>query len=267
MNRILAIGANTFKEAIRQKLLYGLIFFSVLIIFSSYFLGEISIFGAEVKIVKDTGLASIYLMGVFISLSMGISLVFKEIERKTIYTILSKPVSRIEFVLGKYFGLVFTVGVELFFMTCIMFLMLSTYKDAVDWNLWKAVILIYFELCILISVTLLFSSYSSSFMTSLFCFSFLIVGHVTDNLINVIFDKIRLLKREKELSDSGEFFMRASQKFFEIFNLDHFAINAKIVHGVPVPWSFVGYSAMYAGSFVFIFLLIANYVFSKKDLK
>ena len=180
-NKILAIAQNTFREAIRQKLLYGLIFFTVLLIFAARFLGNLSIGGAETKIVKDMGLASIFLMGTFISLSMGISLVFKEIDRKTIYTILAKPVSRFEFILGKFVGLIVTVGVELFLMTLLLFAMLKTYPEPLDWNLWKAVILIYMELCVLISITLVFSSYSSSFMTSLFCFSFLILGHLTDD--------------------------------------------------------------------------------------
>jgi ABC-type transport system involved in multi-copper enzyme maturation permease subunit len=104
MHKIIAIAQNTFKEAIRQKILYALIFFTILLFCASYFLAQLSIGDAASKIVKDMSLASIYFMGVFIALSMGIGLVFKEIDRKTIYTILSKPVSRMEFLVGKFFG-------------------------------------------------------------------------------------------------------------------------------------------------------------------
>lgn len=262
MNKILAIAHNTFREAIRQKLLYGLVFFTVLLIFATYFLGQLSIIESKLKIVEDMGLATIFIMGVFISLSMGISLVFKEIDRRTIYTILSKPVSRLEFIMGKFFGLIFTVGVQLFLMMSLLFLLLSTYPEPLDWNLWKAAILIFTELCILVSITLMFSSYSSSFMTSLFCFSLLIVGHLTDDVALIIGKKIKEID-QPEFAAS----MSGMQKIFQVFNLDHFAINDKIVHGVPISWSYVGYGILYGACFVFIFLLIANFLFSKKDLK
>ncbi len=267
MNRVMAIAMNTFREAIRQKLLYGLIFFTVLLIFASYFLGELSIAGAETKIVKDMALASIFIMGAFISLSMGISLVFKEIDRKTIYTILAKPVSRFEFILGKFVGLTITVAVELFLMTCLVFVMLATYAEPLDWNLWKAVIMIFTELCVLISITLVFSSYSSSFMTSLFCFSFLVVGHLTDDLGKIFADKVKYLERRKMLTPFKELFYDSLERLVKIFNLDHFAINDKIVHGVPVPWSYIGFGIMYGSCFIIIFLFMANYMFSRKDLK
>jgi ABC-type transport system involved in multi-copper enzyme maturation permease subunit len=267
MVKILAIAHNTFREAVRQKLLYGLVFFTILLIIASSFLGQLSIANAETKIVKDMGLASIFIMGAFISLSMGISLVFKEIDRKTIYTILAKPVSRFEFILGKFFGLIFTVGVEIFLMTCLVYGLLATYPESLDWNLWKAVVLIYTELCILVSITLVFSSYSSSFMTSLFCFSFLIVGHLTDDLIAIMADKERWYERRKLMTPFKEFFFDAGEKLISIFNLDYFAINSKIVHGVNIPWSYVLYCAMYGFCFILLFLFVANYIFSRKDLK
>jgi ABC-type transport system involved in multi-copper enzyme maturation permease subunit len=267
MDRIFSIAHNTFREAIRQKLLYGLVFFTVLLIFASFFLGQLSIADTAVKIVKDMGLASIYFMGVFIALSMGISLVFKEIDRKTIYTILSKPVSRFEFLLGKFFGLMFTVGVQLFLMTLLLFLLLKTYPEPLDWNLWKAVILIYMELCVLVAVTLLFSSYSSSFMSSMFCFSFLVIGHLADDLVGILDEKMRVLERKKLLTPFQDVMYEASKSAAKVFNLDHFVINSKIVHGVPIPWMNVVYGILYAACFVIVFLIIANYLFSKKDLK
>ncbi len=267
MNRILAIAQNTFKEAIRQKLLYGLVFFTVLLIAASRFLGQLSIAGAEQKIVKDMGLATIFLMGVFIALSMGISLVFKEIDRKTIYTILAKPVSRLEFILGKFVGLAFTVGIELFLMTWLLFALLKTYPTPLDWNLWKAVLLIYMELCVLISITLVFSSYSSSFMTSLFCFSILIVGHLTDDLAQIMSEKLTYIHKKKIVAPAREYFYSFLENALNFFNLDHFAINSKIVHKVPISWTYIGSTTLYAICYVMIFLIVANHLFSKKDLK
>lgn len=267
MSKIFAIAHNTFREAVRQKILYGLIFFTILLIIASSFLGQLSIAGADTKIVKDMGLASIFMMGTFLSLSMGISLVFKEIDRKTIYTILAKPVSRFEFILGKFVGLVVTVGVEIFLMSILIFGLLATYREPLDWNLWKAIILIFTELCILISVTLVFSSYSSSFMTTLFCVSFLILGHLTDDLVAVILDKAKFYEHKKLMTPAKEFFFNIGEKIVSIFNLDYFAINSKVVHGVNIPWSYVGFGALYGFCFIIIFLFVASYIFSKKDLK
>jgi Cu-processing system permease protein len=267
MHKIFAIAQNTFKEAIRQKILYALIFFTILLFCASYFLGQLSIGDAASKIVKDMSLASIYMMGVFISLSMGISLVFKEIDRKTIYTILAKPVSRMEFLVGKFFGLILTVGVEILLMSGLMFAMLTIYPEPLDWNLWKAIALIYIELCVLISVTLVFSSYSSSFMTSLFCFSVLIMGHLTDDLMSIIAEKAHYLEKKKQMTPLLDAIMTGGQKLLSIFNLDYFAINSKIVHGVVIPWSYVFYGVLYGACFIFVFIMIANFLFSKKDLK
>ncbi|MEZ4846032.1 MAG: ABC transporter permease subunit [Bdellovibrionota bacterium] len=212
-------------------------------------------------------MASIYMMGVFIALSMGISLVFKEIDRKTIYTILAKPVSRMEFLVGKFVGLVFTVGVEIAFMGLLMFAMLSIYPEPLDWNLWKAIILIFIELCVLISITLVFSSYSSSFMTSLFCFSVLIMGHLTDDLIAIITEKAQYLEKKQKLTPVMDVFFTMGKKLLSIFNLDYFAINSKIVHGVLIPWSYIWYGVVYGICFSFVFIMIANFLFSRKDLK
>jgi ABC-type transport system involved in multi-copper enzyme maturation permease subunit len=267
MHKIIAIAQNTFKEAIRQKILYALIFFTILLFCASYFLAQLSIGDAASKIVKDMSLASIYFMGVFIALSMGIGLVFKEIDRKTIYTILSKPVSRMEFLVGKFFGLIFTVGVEIALMGGLMFAMLSFYPEPIDWNLWKAIILIFIELCVLISVTLVFSSYSSSFMTALFCFSALIMGHLTDDLISIISEKAQYMAKKQKLTPLMDALFTVGEKILSIFNLDYFAINSKIVHGVVIPWSYIWYGVLYGACFSFVFIIIASVLFSKKDLK
>ena len=147
IQRILAIGMNTYREAIRQKVLYIFVLFTVVLIFLALFLGQLTL-GADVKVLKDMGLASMMIFGALISIFVGVGLVFKEIERKTIYTILSKPVSRNEFILGKYVGLVMTLAVEISLMFLFLFVMLSLYKEPFDWNLLKPTVLIFMELCV-----------------------------------------------------------------------------------------------------------------------
>ncbi len=269
--RIWAIALNTYREAIRQKILYALVLFTVVLILFSLFLGQLTL-GADTKIIKDMGLASIMILGAIMSIFIGVGLVFKEIERKTIYTLLSKPVSRPEFILGKFFGLSMTIGLEVISMTVLLFLILSFYKEPLDFNLIKAVILIFVELCVVTAVALVFSSYSSSFMSILFCVGFLILGHMTDDFAAVIAPKIRasLSQVEGQPWDGGTaigYILLGFVRAIEVLNLDHFAINAKVVHGVPVTWAWIVSSTFFGFCWLILLLSLAIFLFKRKDLQ
>ena len=108
MRVICSIAVNVFKESVRDKVLYNLVFFAVLLIAVSYLLGQLTA-GQDIKIIKDLGLAAMSIFGLFIAVFIGIGLVWKEVEKRSIYTLLSKPIGRAEFVLGKYCGLVLTL--------------------------------------------------------------------------------------------------------------------------------------------------------------
>ncbi|MCB0308327.1 MAG: ABC transporter permease subunit [Bdellovibrionales bacterium] len=266
-NRILSIAINTYREAIRQKVLYVLVVFTLFLILASAFLGQLTL-GADAKMIKDMGLAAMMTLGAFMSVFLGIGLIFKEIERKTIYTILSKPVSRAEFVVGKFVGLLMVVFIELILMFVFLCLLLVLTTGQIDFNLTKAVVLIFMELSVLIAITLVFSSYSSSLMSTIFCFSFLLLGHLTDDFADI------MLPRAAQMIASGQatdvFVGRTIDMFvrgLEIISLDHFAINTKIVHGVPIGWDYVFRGIVYGFCLQGIFLLIAIKLFSKKDLQ
>lgn len=128
MGKIVAIALNTFKEAVRNKILYFLLIFALLIMGFSTFVSDLSI-AAPDKLIKDVGLASVDFFGFLIAIFVGIYLIYNEIERKTIYTIVSKPIDRSQFVLGKYFGLLFTIYVNMAIMTIFLFIVLY-FRDA-----------------------------------------------------------------------------------------------------------------------------------------
>src|SRR5262250_3233226 len=107
-NLVLAIARNTFREAVRDRVLYNLVLFVMLLTGAAIFIGELS-GGQERKIIVDLGLSAMLLFGVFIAIFVGVGLVYKEIERRTIYAIFSKPVGRGEFLVGKYLGLCLTL--------------------------------------------------------------------------------------------------------------------------------------------------------------
>lgn len=182
--RIGTIAGNAFREAVRDRVLYNLVLFVLLLTAGAIFLGELSA-GQEAKIIVDLGLSSILLFGVFIAIFVGVSLVHKEIERRTIYSILSKPIGRGEFLLGKYLGLCLTLLVNVFVMGAGVSLALLYVKGAWDplvLSIWPAIFLIYMELAILTAVALLFSSFSSPALSALLTFFVFIAGHFSADL-------------------------------------------------------------------------------------
>jgi ABC-type transport system involved in multi-copper enzyme maturation permease subunit len=182
--RIGTIGGNAFREAVRDRVLYNLVLFVLLLTAGAIFLGELS-GGQEAKIIVDLGLSSILLFGVFIAIFVGVGLVHKEIERRTIYAILSKPIGRGEFLLGKYLGLCLTLLVNVFVMGAGVSLALLYVRrgwDPLLVSIWPAIALIYMELAILTAVALLFSSFSSPALSALLTFFVFIAGHFSADL-------------------------------------------------------------------------------------
>jgi ABC-type transport system involved in multi-copper enzyme maturation permease subunit len=266
IHRIWALCINAYREVIRQKTLYTLVFFAGALILFSFFLGQLSL-GADIKVIKDVGLSSIMLFGVLIAIFMGIGLISKEVERKTIYTILSKPVSRVEFIVGKYLGLSLVITVETFLMLLLLWVVLCFYVEGFDFQLIKAALMINFELCTLVSIALLFSSYSSQFMSMLFCIGFLVLGHLTDDFAQIMNPKAALMIKDGGGEAVVGHMIQGISSILSLYSLDHFSIGSKIVHGVPVPWSWVGKGFGYAFCLSTFFLAITVQLFRKKDFK
>ena len=161
--RIATIARNTFREAVRDRVLYNLVLFVLLLIAAAIFIGELS-GGQERKIIVDLGLSAMLLFGVFIAIFVGVALVYKEIERRTVYAIFSKPVGRGEFLVGKYLGLCLTLLVNVAVMgtgVSLALIYVSRGWDPLVLKIWPAILLIYVELMLITGVALLFSSFSS----------------------------------------------------------------------------------------------------------
>jgi ABC-type transport system involved in multi-copper enzyme maturation permease subunit len=182
--RIFAFARNTFRQAVRDRVLYNLVFFVLLLTAAAIFIGELS-GGQERKIIVDLGLSAMLLFGVFIAIFVGVGLVYKEIERRTIYAIFSKPVGRGEFLVGKYLGLCLTLLINVVVMAIgvsLALIYVSKGWDPLIPKIWPAVLLIYLELMILTAVALLFSSFSSPALSALLTFFVFIIGHFSGDL-------------------------------------------------------------------------------------
>jgi ABC-type transport system involved in multi-copper enzyme maturation permease subunit len=182
--RLWYIAANTFREAVRDRVLYNLVFFALLMVGSAPLFGQISI-GLERIVLINLGLTAITLFGVVIAIFIGIGLVSKEIDRRTLYTVLSRPVRRWEFICGKYLGLAGTLVVNAAFMTLGLMLAVALIQKslgAADAQVLVAVYFIILQFLVITAITLLFSSFSSPLLSALFTFGVFVIGTFVDDL-------------------------------------------------------------------------------------
>ena len=251
--KIKAIALNTFKEAIRDRILYLLLFFAGVCIVFSRILALLTI-GDRIKIIKDVGLASLSLFGALMAILMGTGLVYKEIDKKTIYTLLAKPIHRFQFLLGKYFGLVLTLFVMLSSMSVIFLAVIFLHTFTVEWEMLVAILFIFLEVCLITSVAMLFSCFSTPILSSLLSLSFFLIGHLSWGLKTLI-DKIK-----------PGFGKVMAQILYHIApDLENFNLKTEIVHDLPIPPQIFLFSTFYWMAYTLAILILALVVFKKRD--
>ena len=175
MKKTMAVAKNTFKEAIRDRVLYGFLFFAICLILFSLVLGQLS-FNEEVRAVVDIGMACISLFATLMAIFLGITLLHKEIEKRTLYTILARPVSRTSYMIGKFLGLAATLYVQILLMTVVWIIVLKIQDARLPAGILPAIILICCETTIIISVALFFTSFSSPLLSGLFSLGIFAAG-------------------------------------------------------------------------------------------
>jgi ABC-type transport system involved in multi-copper enzyme maturation permease subunit len=256
--RVVAIARNAFREAVRDRVLYNLVVFVLLLIAGAIFLGEISA-GQEAKIIVDLGLSAILLFGVFIAIFVGVGLVYKEIERRTLYAILSKPIGRGQFLLGKYLGLCLTLLVNVTIMGIGLSLALIYVKrgwDPLAARIWPAIFLIYVELAILTGVAMLFSAFSSPALSALLTFFVFVIGHFSSDL--------KALAGSMGSAPSRWVF---AGLYYLLPNLTNYNAITPAAHGqapgIGALLAAAGYGLIYIG----VLLAATALVFSRRNLK
>jgi ABC-type transport system involved in multi-copper enzyme maturation permease subunit len=251
--RIRVIAFNTFKEAIRDRILYLLLFFAASSIIFARVLALLTV-GDRVKIVKDVGLASISLFGALMAILVGTGLVYKEIDKKTIFTLMAKPLYRHEFILGKFFGLVLTLFIMLGAMSLIFLLLVFAHTFRFEPQLLLAIAFIFVELILVTAVAILFSSFSTPILSALFALSFYIIGHFSWSLET-------LLKKMH-----GGFGRIAGQVLYTLLpDLENFNFKTEVVYGLSVPPAMIGYALLYGALYTLFVLTLAIMVFRKRD--
>ena len=256
--RVFAIARNAFREAVRDRVLYNLVVFVLLLIAGAIFLGEISA-GQEAKIIVDLGLSAILLFGVFIAIFVGVGLVYKEIERRTLYAILSKPIGRGEFLLGKYLGLCLTLLVNVAIMGVGLSLALLSVQrgwDPLVVRIWPAILLIYGELLILTGVAMLFSAFSSPALSALLAFFVFVIGHFSADL--------KTLANSMGSAPSRWVF---AGLYYLLPNFANYNSITAAAHGQVTDGRAIVAAAAYGAVYVGVLLAATALIFSRRNLK
>lgn len=254
-DRILAIAKNTFREAVRGKLFAAIGVFGLVLMASSAIVGPLSL-GEQARITQDLGLAGMSILGFMVAVLIGTGIVYTEVERRTIYTVIAKPVDRWQFVLGKFVGLNATITVLMVGMTVILtgaaWFELGHFKP----QLFQAVLLTWIELMVLISLSILMSVICSPILGAIFTFLLYIIGHTSGDL--------------RELAQhfgSGAVKTVTNLAYFVLPNLEYFNIRAKVIHGFHVDASYMVFACAYGLLYCVAFLVLAGAVFERKEFK
>jgi len=255
LNRIWAIGLNTVREAVRNKLLYTLLFFAIVLIGTGVVVASISYVEGS-RILQDVGLASIRLFSTGIAVFVGVGLIHGEVYRRTIYTILSKPVSRAEFLVGKFVGLVMTIWLQLAIMS-FAFVAVSLVAGApIDAGHFSALAMIGVELAIVIAVATLFSSFTTPMLASFFTIGIYMMGHLSRDLLQIG------ARSESEGLKAATAFLYEVLPDLEMYNL-----SIQAVHQLPISAQEIWLPVLYGVGYVTVLLFAASHVFERRDFK
>ena len=263
-----AVALAVFKESVRDRVPYSLVLFSVVLMAAAVFMSRLTA-SQDLKVIKDLGLASMNLIGLLIALFIGTGLVAKEVERRSIYSVLSKPLSRTSFLLGKFFGLVLTLVVNLAMMTASFYAMLL-YQDlsTIDWvqqgwrapalDLWLLlpIGLTLLQLTLVTAVALLFSTFSSPLLAMLLTLGVWVAGHFAVDLRDF-----------GTAVDAPAAAAVAKALYYALPNLAAIDVKNQVVHGLPIAWPALAMGVTAVLVYVGFLLVVASAVFARRDFK
>jgi ABC-type transport system involved in multi-copper enzyme maturation permease subunit len=251
---IRAIALNTFREAIRDRVLYLLAAFALVLISVAHLLSLLTV-GDEEKIIKDIGLSAISVFGVLTAMFVGVSLVFKEIERRTVYTLLAHPVERWQFIAGKFTGLLAVLGLNVGLMSAVLFLVLLARGEGAG-SLPAAILLIFVELAVVTAFALLFSSLTNPILAALATFAVYVMGHLVWSL--------RLLGTRLH-SAAGRSLCEIV--YWILPDLGRLDLKAEAVHGQPLAAGHLLAALAYGVGYAAVVLWLACLAFARRDFR
>lgn len=258
LTRIRVIALNTFRESIRDRVLYNLILFVLILVGASVFVSELSL-DMESQFTATLGLSVMLVFGALIAIFIGVGLVYKEIDKRTIYNLLSKPIHRSEFIVGKYLGLCITLLVNSAVMvlgTELALLYVNHGFVPLQLAVLPAAYLIYIELALLVAIALMFSSFTTPMLAALFSFAAYVIGHFSGDL-----------RQAAQLSDSSVVRAVLTAFYYLLPNLSNFGFIGEASHGRTVPLRMAVSATVYAVVYISILLSASALIFQRRNFK
>jgi ABC-type transport system involved in multi-copper enzyme maturation permease subunit len=253
MRRLAVVAANTYRETVRERVLYNLVFFAILMTLAGLLLGQLSIRQDE-KIIKDIGLFAMELTGTLIAVFIGVGLVNKEIERRSLYPLLAKPLAREEFFVGKFLGLAFTLLVNVLVMLLGLWLTLAATGRPPDPHLVGAVYPIYLGLLLVIALALLFSTVTSPALAAVCTVGVVLGGRFSDVIRNM-----------RQVAPDVPGWLPAAL-YYLLPNFQRFDFKDRVVYGDPVPGDVLLWVTAYAAVYGAAVIVLGVAAFRRRDL-
>ena len=253
MRVILLIALNTYREIIRDRILYGLLVFSFLLMGASLALGQLS-FDEQVRISINFGFTAIHLSVMIISIFVGCTLVTKEIDKKTIFTILVRPISRTQFIFGKYIGLLLIILTMILGLSLVLSIIFWQLDRAMDIRFFVGIYGIFLESCILLAMTLLLSCFTRPVMVVTISMGFFLIGHWLNSL-----------KHFSETSQSETFYYLGKVVLYVFPNLEWYNWRSIFVYSSDIPWKPIGFASLSTLAWGSMLIFIATWILEKKD--
>ena len=260
IGRIWAIALNTFREAARIRVLYGIVLLVIGANLLAAVAGKISM-GEAARVARDFGLAGISLFGSLTAIFLGVALLYSEVQRRTIYAIVTKPIARWEFVVGKYLGMVLVLTVLVALFAAAMAAMLAFQGLALTPEVIKAIALAWCEVVMVAAIAVFFSAFSSPFLSGIFALALFAIGRVTPDL-------------RAAVATTDDTWIRVTAKAALVIvpDLHLFSVSGQTVdgaavsvHGDFVSWGYVGSAAGHGLLWSAALLVVACVIFQRRD--
>ena len=253
MNQFAAIAVNTFKETIRDRILGVIVVFALIMIAGGLWLGSISL-GQQGRMMKDFGLAAVTLFGLIVAVFVAASLVHKEVEKRTVFVLFSKPVSRSAFIAGKFAGLCGTMAIVMAGMGAFLFAIVLVVDGSPSWMVLAAVAMIYVQLLVAMAVTIFFSTVTSAILASVLGICVFVAGQLSQNVLSLT-----------RLGKNGVTQALSWVVYVVIPNLAAVDVKAGVVGERTVPWGEVALWTGYLLAYVVVVLALGVLIFRRKE--
>lgn len=253
MRAFVAIAFNTYREAVRSKVLYSILFFGLFLIGFAAVLGELSLYQNE-RVIKDVGLFALSLFGNLMAIFLGVSFVYKEIERKSIHNIVSKPIHRWQYFLGKFVGILVTLWLQLVVMLLLLTVVLSIWAQSIAGNLYIAFLLICVEVTVVCTIALLFSAFSTPYLSGFLTLGAVLVGKSAD-LIHRAASGVG--------NEMLQVVLDATHRIVPALYI--FNVSTEVTYDLPIPARFVYHATVYGVCYSAVMLLFGALIFTRRD--